>query len=389
MTMYNKELHQERQEIFHDVYEGKVPKRVPVAVGVTVEFAVQYSGLDLLEAQWNPEVLEKAFRKVGDDFYSDVFPVRDIIRFPSFYQILGAKNFVMSSNGFLQHPEVKGMLSEEYDEFIESPMNFIYEKVMPRLYPALDTDPINRSIVTAKAFKAHCDTVGYFNGVLIPQLEQEYGKYQAPPMSSSMTEVPLDFIADQLRGFKEFSMDVRRKPDKIEEACEAVFEMILQKGIPQQPSIYNYTFIPLHMAPYMREKDFNCLYYPVFKRLLEGIAAAGGKSNLFVEHDWMRYLDQLYDLPENTIMRFEFGDAKLIKEKLGDRHIICGLYPMGLLKTGTKQECIDKAKELIDILAPGGRYIFDFDKNLITTDSVKIDNLNAVLDTYHMYGVYK
>ncbi|MEF9919119.1 MAG: uroporphyrinogen decarboxylase family protein, partial [Eubacterium sp.] len=384
--MYDENLHQERQEIFHDLYEGKTPKRIPIAACGTVEFAIQYSGLNTLEAQWNPETLEKSFRKVTEDFYSDVLPVRDAVRFPVFYQILEARNFVMGSQGFLQHPEISGMEADEYDAFIKDPLAFMLETALPRLYPALDTDPISRSLVMAKAFKAHCDTVGFLNGVMIPKLEAEYGKYQAPPQSFAMTEVPMDFIADQLRGFKAFSMDVRRHSGKILEACEAIQDIMLARAIPPVPSQHNYTFIPLHMAPYMREKDFYKLYYPGFKKTVDGVAAAGGKSSLFIEHDWMRYLDALYDLPENTIMRFEFGDAKIIKEKLGDRHIISGLYPLGLLKTGTKQECIDKAKEMIDILAPGGHYLFDFDKNIITTDSVNIENLKAVLETYRTCG---
>lgn len=382
------ELQQERQEIFHNLYEGKIPKRVPIAAWVTVEFAIQYAGLDILKAQWNPGLLEDAFRKVADDFYSDIFPIRDAVRFPVFYQMLGAKNFVMGSNGFLQHPEISAMHSDEYEAFIKSPMDFILETILPRIYSALDTNPISRSLVMAKAYKAHCDTVGFLNGVIIPDLERKYGKYQAPLQSYAMTAVPMDFIADQLRGFKEISLDIRRKPKQLTEACEAVYDIMLKRGIPAHPSIYNYTFIPLHMPPYMRTRDYEKIFYPTFKRTIDGIAAAGGKSYLFLEQDWSRFLDSLYDLPENTILRFEYGDPKEIKKKLGERHIITGLYPLGLLQTGTKQQCVDKAKELIDILAPGGKYFFDFDKNIITVNSVNIDNLHAVLETYHIYGVY-
>ena len=388
MGKYNKMLQQERQEIFNSLYEGKVPKRIPIAACVTVEFAIKYYGIDILKAQWNPELLEGAFRKVADDFYSDVFPIRDLIRFPVFYRLLGAKNFVMGSNGFLQHPEISAMHSDEYGAFIKSPMDFILETILPRIYSALDTDPVNRSLILAKAYKAYCDTVGFLNGVVIPNLEKEYGKYQAPPQSSAMTAAPMDFIADQLRGFKEISLDIRRKPKELIEACEAVYDTMLERGIPAQPSIYNYTFIPLHMPPYMRNRDYEKIYYPTFKRMVDGIAVAGGKSYLFLEQDWSRFLDSLYDLPENTILRFEYGDPKEIKGKLGKQHIITGLYPLGLLKTGTKQQCIDKAKELIDILAPGGKYFFDLDKNIITVDSVNVDNLLAVLETYRTYGIY-
>ena len=42
-----------------------------------------------------------------------------------------------------------------------------------------------------------------------------------------------------------------------------------------------------------------------------------------------------------------------------------------MLKTGTVEQCVDKAKEILDILAPGGRYFFNFDKAPLTFDTAK------------------
>ena len=69
----------------------------------------------------------------------------------------------------------------------------------------------------------------------------------------------------------------------------------------------------------------------------------------------------------------------MVKEKLGKKHIISGFYPLTYLKSATKQQCIDKAKELIDILAPGGKYIFEFDKSPVSLNSVNVENYAAVL----------
>jgi hypothetical protein len=99
-----------------------------------------------------------------------------------------------------------------------------------------------------------------------------------------------------------------------------------------------------------------------------------------VENDWTRYLDYLAELPAGTVMLVEYGDPKKFKETLGKKHVLSGFYPLTLLKTGTKQQCIDKAKEIIDIMAPGGNYYFAFDKVIITQDSVNTENVKAVLD---------
>ncbi|AOT71004.1 uroporphyrinogen decarboxylase family protein [Geosporobacter ferrireducens] len=371
-----KALQQENIQMFQDVFNGKLPKRVPIgAARFSSEFAIQYAEKDLAEAQWDTSTLEEILDKVCQDFPSDTLPLSSI-RFPSYYKILGARTFVMGSSGFLQHPEVHGLEPEEYDEFIASPYDCIMEKIMPRLYTELDTNPVRKSVVLAKAFKAYQDEMGNM-GAIFGKLTQKYG--YAPPLFSGATEAPFDFVADLLRGFKGITSDVRRYPEKVEAACDAVTSMMVKKGMPKAPSNYSTTFIPLHMAPYMRDKDFERFFWPSFKKLVEDLAAAGQLTTLFVEHDWMRFIDYLYELPENTRMMFEFGDPKLVKEKLGKKHILTGFYPLTLLKTGTKQNCIDKAKELIDILAPGGKYYFGFDKSIITVDSVNIENLQAVL----------
>ncbi|MDQ7092049.1 uroporphyrinogen decarboxylase family protein [Desulfosporosinus sp. PR] len=370
-------LSQERTQLFTDIMDGKIPKRVPVASNFAHEFAIQYAGKDLKEVQWDTTDLEASFEKVCEDFYSDLLSV-SAFRMPSFYRILGSRNFVMGSNGFLQHPEVEGLKLEDYDAFIASPYNCILERVLPNLYPELNSDPVTRSLVMAKAFKAYTDeTNNLFRiyGNLIDKFN-----YGAVTLFAAFCEAPFDILTDQLRGFKNITLDVRRIPDKVEAAVNAAIPLMIKMGTQVFPNKYNATFIPLHMAPYLRTKDFERLYWPGFKKLVEGLAEKGMRSYLFVEQDWMRYLDYLAELPAGTVMTFEYGDPKTVKDKLGSKHVISGFYPLTLLKTGTKQECIDKAKELIEILAPGGNYFFSFDKAIITLDSVNVDNTKAVLD---------
>jgi hypothetical protein len=372
-----KKLQEERTQLFKDLFDGKIPKRVPISVNFPLEFSIQYAGKDLAKAQWDTSMLGEIFEKICKNFISDVLPVQ-ALRFPVYYKMLGARNFIMSSSGFLQHPEVSGLEAGEYDEFIKSPYNCIMEKVLPRIYTELNTDPVQRSLVMAKAFKAFYDELNNVT-VIYEKLIEKYG-YSSFGNTNGFIEAPFDFMSDQLRGFKGMTGDIRRRPDKVAAACEAVTPILVKGGIPASPSKYAGTFIPLHMAPYIRTKDFEKLYWPSFKREVEELAAAGQPSLLFVENDWTRYVYYLYELPENTRMWFEYGDPKFMKEKLGKKHILTGFYPISMLKTGTKQECIDKAKELVDILAPGGKYMFGFDKAIITADSIKIENLQAVLE---------
>lgn len=369
-------LAREREQLFRDLFSGGKPKRVPVSNPATLEYAVQYYGRDLAEAQWDVPSLEPILDEFSREFPTDTTPIGSL-RLPAFYQILGSKAIIMGSGGFMQHPEIMGLLPEEYDEFNAAPYEFIVETVLPRLYPELDAEPSQKAMVLAKAMKAYYDDY-----TLLAQMRDRVNaKHGMVAPMVSLTEAPFDFIADFLRSFKGISSDVRRYPDKVLAACEAVTPLMIKKGRLPVPGALGYTFIPLHMAPYMRDKDFEKFYWPTFKTLVEACVAMGQNVQLFVEHDWMRYLDFLYELPANTIMRFEYGDPKAVAEKLGSKHIISGFYPVTLFQTGTEQQCIDKAKELLDILAPTGKYWFQADKSIISVDKEgKVArNLRAVL----------
>lgn len=372
-----KSLQKERKKLFQDLFDGKIPRRVPISATLPLEFCIQYAGLPLAETQWTLEGVEEALDKACEMTSSDLYPFR-FPRYPAHLEILESKAFVMGSKGFIQHPEVIGMEVEEYDEFIKNPYDCIVEKVVPRLYPALNTDPVTRSFVMAKAFKAFYDYVEAYEKIEV-RLVEKYGFHRIPRESFSIITAPFDFVTDFLRGFRGMAMDVKRCPEKVIEACEAILPIQIKRGIPPRPSKFGYTFIPLHMATYLRTSDFEKLYWPTFFKMVNTLAEAGQPVLIGCGNDWMRYLDYLYELPENTRLYFEFGDPKLVKEKLGKKHVISGFYPLTYLQTATKQQCIDKAKELVDILAPGGKYYFEFDKSPITLDSVNVENYAAVL----------
>ena len=383
-----KQLQQERIRIFHDIYDNKIPKRVPINIGLLFEVIAQFGNLDLKKVLWNPELIYDAADAMCQTVYSDVCPLMSSLRYPSYYKILKSKSFVMASNGFIQHTGVMGMYLEDYDYLIEKPYECIVERVLPRLYKAIDwNEPINSAFSLMKAFYAYNNEFAQANRI-IQNLIQNYGYYPQNPLYYGFTQTPFDFLADQLRGFKGISKDIRKIPDKIEKACEALYPLAFAKGLPKEISKYGYVFIPLHMPAFMREKDFERLYWPTFKRMVDEYASLGLRCNLFCEHDWNRYLDYLYELPQNTILMFEYGDPKLIKQKVGKKHIITGLYPLINLKTKSPEQCADEVKRYMDILAPGGKYIFGFDKSPLSLNDLNIDSLRAVANTVRDYGIY-
>lgn len=375
----------EKNNLFEDVYDMKVPKRIPSLLNLDNAFCLEYAGMDLKTEQFSIERNIEAMDKASADFDSDTVAGL-MFRMPSLYKLLGAKNFVMGGDGFLQHPNVKGLEAEDYDAFIADPFKTLWDKVFPRLYNEIAKGGIDAYKAVSKSFSTFYSSMGTLGAGYVA-IANKYGKTTYSLAAGSAT-VPFDYLADQLRSFTGIMGDIRRYPEKVVAACEALTPLAVKAGLVPGSSKYLRTFIPLHMGPYMKPKDFEKFYWPTFDSFVKGLVEAGAGTNIFVEEDYTRYLDYLYELPQGQMLLFEYGDAKEIKDKLGKKHIISGLYPVSTLRSATEKECIDKAKEMIDILAPGGNFIFSFDKSIIRLNDVNVDNLKAVLKYVKENGTY-
>ncbi|NLZ93139.1 MAG: hypothetical protein GX922_03855 [Firmicutes bacterium] len=355
-----KKLQEQRGKLFSDFYNHKIPERLFVSVSVSSHILAEFGGLDVFEVQYDYSKLAEPAKKICKMIYSDTSPVRPvgiISRPPSFYQLLGSQSFVMGNKGFVQHPEVIGMYEDEYQELIADPYAFLLEKVIPRQYKELDTANPVRALNRIQMAKA---ALANDSATCMPwymEIMDEYGYHRgAPRGSGGFTAAPYDFIADQLRSFSGISKDIRRHREELKEACEAILPLMFKMGLPSNPHPEGAVGTPLHMPTFMREKDFMEVWMPTYKKMLENYAALGVRVSAFCEDDWTRYLDNLLELPAGTKLMFEYGDPKQIKDKLGKKFLLQGLYPIDLIKHGTKQECIDKVKELLDIMMPGGGY---------------------------------
>lgn len=383
----------DKTKLFQDIYNNIVPERVPIANFLTLPVVAEYAGISLLEAEYNFEMLLPHMYELAKEIPFDLIPVNPADRWgnrlPAFYQLLGSKSYQMSATGFVQHPEVTGMNEDEYPQLINDPLAFMLETVIPRHFESISyTDPVKmwQSLHMANAAAAQDENAllpGFFEIM-------ETGDYYpgAPLGGFYITVAPYDCIADQLRGFSNISKDIRRHKTEIKEACEAIMPLQFHRGLPEIITPESSVYFPLHMPPYMREKDFEEVYLPSFLKMVQQYAALGVRSYIFCEQDWMRYLDYLKDFPAGTLFMFEFGDPELVAKKLGDKFLISGMYPISLLKSGTKEQCIDKAKELLDAVLPYGSYIFQNDKEPLTLKDFNIENYKAVHEFVMDYGKY-
>ena len=387
-------LQQKRKKMYHDFYANIIPERMPVGINLPQHLVAEYGGQNLFEFQFDYARLAEPARALCDKIYSDSCPVAPtsflLSRTPSMYLLYGSQSFVMGKGGFVQHPEVVGMNDDEYDQLTEKTFDFLVETIIPRQYKNLD--PRN-PIKMATAIQMGKQALQNDETAFLPtfdELNQTHGYYPGCPLGSfKVTEAPFDFIADQLRSFSGISMDIRRHRTQLKEATAAVMPLLYHWGLPGNIHPEGSVFMPLHMPTFMREKDFVEVYLPSYKTMLQQYAAVGARPNMFCEHDWSRYLDILLsEIPAGSRLAFEYGDPQTIKDKLGKKFLLTGLFPSSALKSDTPAQIVDRAKRFLDIMLPGGGYIFGFDKNPLTLKEVNLETLAALTGYIRDHAAY-
>lgn len=381
-------LQEERIKMREDLLSGRIPKRVPVMAGMTMEAACGLAGVSLVETHYDTSLMEQAYEKACQTIYTDSFPAANY-RFPAVYQMLGSKNWVVSSDGTAQHPEIETMMADEYDAYIADPYSFIVQTLLPRVCAGMDADPVSKALTLGKSHLLHKQLTGA-QMAIIGKLSAKYG-YAPGIVRGPQIEAPFDFLSDQLRGFKGINMDVRRCPDKIAQAVQVTLPLMIKLAqtvkLPAGAGPVT-CLVPLHLAPYISRKAFEELWWPTFEQMVVELDKQGIYCYVFAEQDWTRYADYLARLPESTVIGFEDGDPKLIKDVVGKNHVITGFADPSITLTRSKEQCIDYAKELVDTLAPGGRYYFGWGRSIMSVKSVDISKVAAMLEWLHLNTDY-
>lgn len=380
-------------KIYADLYNNVIPERVPNPQNITVYMMAEYGGFDPVAHHFDYAKLNEKAIEFAKTIRSDTVPIRPLDytepRPPLFYQALGSKAMRLSESGFMQHPEVVSMYDNEYTEFTKDPFAFVIDKALARTNTNLD--PSNPFIM-AKSWYISRKLLARDEEALLPaflELLDSGDYYEGPPMGSfGYCEAPADFIADFLRSFSGFSMDIRRHRSQLIEACEAIVPLLFQQGLPEAPHPEGGILHPTHMPAYMREKDFIDIWFKPQLKIMQQYASLGARCQIILEHDWTRYLDIIQDFPAGTVLLLDEVDIKIHKEKLGKKFIISGGYPIDVLKYGTKQQVLDKAKEVVDIMAPGGGWIFGFNTMPLVMNDVNWENYIALTEFIEDYATY-
>jgi hypothetical protein len=409
------QLLQEKEKRIHDAIEMKIPDRVPIICSMNY-FPGRNAGIPFSAAYYDYNAWLKAYRKTLKEFHHADFIFPQPFTPGKALEILEPKQLRWPGYGVdpyhgHQAIEVESMKPEDYDAYLEDPSDYMFrihlsrasEKLaglatLPRLSGisgqmgaqmlavAMTSPEAELAISTlqkvGREIRRWQKRTDKFNRMMVDCGFPQYFQGAAMP--------PYDVISHSMRGMQGTMMDMFRQPDKLTAACEKILELTLARPLPP-PSPLGYRRIFMTNTrgsdDFLSKAQFDRFYWPTFKKLVLALIEKGTTPCIFFEGNFTSRLEYLLDFPRGKLLvRIDRTDIYKAKEVLKDHLCIQGNVPSSLLQAGSIQDVRDYCKDIIDKIGKGGGFILS---TRSSTDEVKPENLKAMVDFTHEYGVYR
>lgn len=386
--------------------ELKEPDRVPVSLPADF-LAGHLADVSFEEMMYDADQAKLSYRKYVDAFEPDLNPIMPL---PSgkMFDILGYDLYDYPGDGVqsdvaYQAREAEYMTADEYDELIANPEGYFLKQYMPRIFSELagleqlpifasmvelpmtspsmipfGTPPVQDALDTLKT--AGEEALRWQQEVESVVMETVAAGY--PLGFGGFCKAPFDTIGDTLRGTRETMIDMRKRPETLKAAAEALVPLMVKLGVNAAKETGTpMVFFVLHKGAdaFMSPEDYREFYWPTLKATVEGVMEHGIVPWLFAEGSYESRLEIVADdHPEGPVVwYFDQTDMALAKEYLGDKAALAGNVPTGLIKTGTPEAVRDYCENLIAEVGPEG-FILAPGAAVYRADR---ENLGAIVDS--------
>lgn len=205
--------------------------------------------------------------------------------------------------------------------------------------------------------------------------------------------VGYEIIFNFLRGIKETSMDVRRYKKEMLSAINSLDRVFIDPLVAK----LNSTEGPDMTEPFdcatgwlghtvLNPKQFEEIYWPSFKPMLDACAEQHKTMMIFAEGNWTRLAKFLAPYPKGTAAIYcELDDIIEARQAAPNVCLIGGL-DINAMGNGTPEECVAMAKRVIDETgAKEGGVILSENKMCSYPGDTKRENVLAVLEFLETY----
>jgi hypothetical protein len=369
----------ERTELFDNVFHFRKNKRVPLGANFFT-WKVLDAGYKLSEALYDYDIMEK----VNDEFHQRY-------QFDA-YMDLGTRNPMRVANalgaGFHKiDPTGEAVIvddyhimeQEDYPDLANKPMEFYWSKVFKRYCkPGITVGEIQNAV---KEFCAYIEYSGKITNKYINQ-------YGAILFYMNTFLLPFEQLFNTFRGIRELSLDIRKCKEQLKETMDAMFASDIEPALKQAIDVdYTGYTAPITTAflghSILSVDQFGELYWPYVKKVLDTAIKHKKPVFCFCESTMLRFAEFFQDVPKGVLLlHLEQDDIFEFRKKLPNIALSGGM-PTDLLGHGTKEQCVDYAKKLIDTLGDG--FVLSQNKMMSFRNDAKRENLLAVNEFARTY----
>jgi hypothetical protein len=292
----NEQLYDERLSRYLTAMRNGKPDKIPIRPFVA-EFTAKYAGFTCQDVSHDYNKAFEAAVRCASDFDWDAVVANMVYVWTGMTQALGLKYYgipgihIPADTGFQyrEPPEDEAfMKADEYDELIDDPTAFLYNKWLPRVSTEVTADGAPSSYRGNLALvKGSMAMMQYFTafGPQCERLRTECGSVSA---IAGIFKAPFDIIGDKLRGYLGLTMDMVEQPDKVLAACEALMPHLCHVGLSTaDPAGQVPIGFWMHRGcePFVSRGQFESHYWSTLKPIIEEFWRQGHQTLFYAEGD--------------------------------------------------------------------------------------------------------
>lgn len=370
-----------RIDLYRKTIRFETPERIPTFSNYWT-YMILEAGYTLSEGIYDLGKLEDAVTRFMEKYQFDAYNYTGTRNPFKVTEAFDGNLYIVDDEREVLNIKDNYMMEEnEYAELTSDPWKYIWEKAIPRKCPGvLADDAWDRFNTAVEAQREYLDFGARIRSVM--------DRLEIPANNGVFSFIPFELFFNYFRGIKNMAMDLRRHYSELLDACHAcesiaglpVFFSKLEGDQPG-PFVHNGGFCFLGHS-IITEKQYADFYWPYISKAVDICKSKDKTLHLFSE-SYIGRFDVMGDIPKGIMdLQPEQDDVFELRKKFPNLALNGGMTSTTLGK-GSKEDCLDLAKKLVNELGPG--FIMGQDKMMSFRHDAKPENIMAVQEFCFSY----
>lgn len=388
MTM--DELRAYRVGLCRDAVAFHKPDRTP-HMSFYITWPVTDAGYKLSEALHNWDVMEDAIVQHQQKYNFDVIQCLGTRNPCKISEALGSQRYKINDEaGIISVQDSAPFAHEDLRRLADDPVRAQWEIMMPHKFPlfrpGVGVEPFNQALHEQREYFSY---VGRINR----RMTTEFGVPAASDGALGFASPGVEALFGFMRGIKGFAYDMRKDPELVKAAADALDRMTLDpcfdliEKAPEGPNEeVCFDFMLLSLAhTIMSNRQFEFFLWPKLKKLIDLLIAKGKTVRVYFHGALDRFYEYFQDYPKGSlIFMVEANSLWDVRERLPNVALCGGLTTL-MMGTASAEECVRQTKRLIDELGADGGLVLSLNTMGSFPTDTKAENLRAVSEFIQTY----